>query len=289
MKDVSLIYANEQITESTEVMKILNKMTVSDFSLSDHNVFFFASPKEKHRLLFFNLKTGLDNGCSALYITSGEDIEQVRVEMENFGLRDDNPAKLKIVTSHQFYTPDGEFHADRVVGQYRSLIDKSVDKGFEGLYVSADASDTFDYLMRKDMVEVWLKCENAFGRTFRFPMEAICAYRKDQMKSNSQTLLQLIQAHKNTVTAKKLKFVDNQKICSDAIGEELENLLSVEAAGIVLGSAERRFKIPRNQIPDKLEDFNKLLESILGSGGTIIKKKILENLHGKIELELDDQ
>jgi hypothetical protein len=62
-----------------------------------------------------NLKAGMRGGCSALYIASRENVAQIRAEMRNFGLGLDNPARLKIVTSTQWYTPDGEFNVDRVV------------------------------------------------------------------------------------------------------------------------------------------------------------------------------
>ena len=84
--------------------------------------------------------------CSALYIASRRTVAQIRVEMRNFGLGLDNSGRLKIVTSTQWYTPDGEFNADRVVERYKSLIDESIDRGLEGGIVSADVADTFDYL-----------------------------------------------------------------------------------------------------------------------------------------------
>ena len=259
-------------------------MFVKNAHLGDHNVCFYTSPQEKHKVLFSNLKAGLDKGYSAVYVASGENIEQVKVEMKNFGLRLNDPMKLKIVTSRQFYSSDEEFHTDRIIEQWRSLADESVDRGFGGLYVSSDLVNIFDYLTEKNMVEVWLKYENAIGRTFKFPMEAICAYHTDQIKSNEQALLQLIQAHKNTVTAKNLNFVNNEKIFMDTITVELENMLGKEATKIIFRFIEKRLKIPRNQIPDEIGGFNKALEDFLGSGATVIKKRMLENLHGKIEL-----
>ena len=62
-----------------------------------------------------NLWAGLKKGCSALYIASGESIEDVRGEMHDFGVSIDNAKTVTIMNSHQFYTPEGEFHADRVV------------------------------------------------------------------------------------------------------------------------------------------------------------------------------
>jgi len=217
----------------------------------------------------------------SIYIAGGENIEQIQVEMRAFGLKLDNPMKLKIVTSEQWYTPDGEFHADRVVKQFRRLIDESVDRGFKGLYVSADVADTFDYLSKN--LTPWLKYENSLGRIFRFPMEAICAYRINQI-INSQALPQLLQGHKNTITPKNAEIVDNKKLYMDAATEEFNNILGEEATKIIFHYLEVTSKLAIDQIPDKVEEFNEMLQSILGRVTLLINQTILKNLYGKIEL-----
>jgi len=257
-------------------------MFIQNAQLGDHNLCFFASPKKKYNVLFSNLKAGLDKGCSALYIASGKNIEQVQVKMRKFGLDLDDPIKLRIVTSRQFYTPDGEFHADRVVEQFRSVVDESLDRGFEGVYVSGDVSNIFDYVTKNGMVEAWLTYEKAFGKTFKFPIEAICTYSTDQIKLNDSALLQLIQAHKNTVTTND--FVDNEKLCRDAITGELDSILGEESTELIFRFLEKRLKIPRNQILPKIGDFNQGLELILGNGAAILEKQILKKLYVKIEL-----
>jgi len=123
-----------------------SKKDFRNASLGDHDIFFYASSREKYETLFSNLKAGMRGGYSALYIASRENVAQIRAEMRNFGLELDNPERLKIVTSTQWYTPDGEFNADRVINQHKSLIDESIDRGLEGGIVSADVADTFDYL-----------------------------------------------------------------------------------------------------------------------------------------------
>ncbi len=123
----------------------------------------------------------------------------------------------RIVTSEEWYTPDGTFNPKRVMEQYRKLIDDSLDRGFEGLYVSADAADTFDYL--KDDLKSWLKYEASFGRTFERPMEAICAYRTDQVKHKDEELQQLVHAHKKTITAETSTVLDNQELLIKAVSE----------------------------------------------------------------------
>ena len=85
---------------------VLNTMFIWNALLGDHNVCFFSSAKERYKILFSNLKAGLDNGCSGLYVASEENIEPIQFEMKKFGLDTDDPKKLKSITSHQFYMPD---------------------------------------------------------------------------------------------------------------------------------------------------------------------------------------
>jgi hypothetical protein len=255
--------------------------SIQNATLGDHNIYFYTSPKEKYKVLFSNLRSGLDGSCSALYIAGGETIAKMKVKMRNFGLELDD-RKLKIVTSHQFYMPDGVFRVNRVVEQFKGLLDESIDRGFKGLYVSADVSDTFDRLSQN--LTSWLSYENSFGRTFKFPIEAICTYRVDQIESNGQALLQLLQAHKNTLTAKTADLMDNEKLFMDALTEELNNIFGEKATKILFDYLETTFKLTRKQIPDKIEEFNKTLEAISNKkAATNIRLRILKNLHGKIE------
>ena len=110
----------------------------------------------------------------------------------------------------------------------------------------------------------------------------MCVYSIEQIRLIDPAFLQLIQAHKNTVTAKD--FFDNEKICVDAITGELHRILSGEATELIFRFLERRHKIPRNQILAKIGDFNQSLELILGNGATMLEKQILNKLLRKIEL-----
>ena len=232
--------------------------------------------------MFSNLKSGLGKGCSALYIASGQSINEVKVEMKNFGLSIEEPRKLRIVTSHQWYTPDGEFNANRIVKQYFSLIEESLENGYRGLFVSADAADTFNYLSGN--LDPWLKYEGSFGRVFKFNMEAICAYPVDQVESKSKVLLQLIQSHKNTITHKTEILINNRKLCLDIISQVFCNLFGEHIDKYIFNLIERDFKLPKHRIPDRIEDFNRVLESLFGRTiSIIIREQILRNLEEKIE------
>jgi hypothetical protein len=252
--------------------------------LGEHNVCFCTSTREKQNVLFSNLKTGLDQDCSGLYVIGEENIEQIQFEMRKFGLETDDPKKLRSVTSQQFYIPDGEFNVNRIIEQVRSNLDESMDKGFEGLYISADVSKFFDYMTKNGRVEEWLKYEKVVGRKISFPVEAICTYNVNQVKTNDHVFFNLIQAHMNTVSAKKLDFVDNENLCRCTITEEMNKILGAQATEYILGFLEKRFKMPRNQILGNIVDFNQGLEIVLGNGALSIEKHILKKLHDKIEL-----
>ncbi|MCW4016622.1 MAG: MEDS domain-containing protein [Candidatus Bathyarchaeota archaeon] len=253
--------------------------------LGDHNVCFYDSLEEKQRVLFSNLKAGLDKGCAAVYVATEENVKQLKSEMKKFGLKLEDPKKLRITSSQQMYIPDGEFHVDRVVDNFMSVLDESLDNGFDGMFVSSDVSKVFDYMTRKGKVEEWLKCERELGRTVQFPAEGICAYTKKQVISANQVFLKLIQAHKNTVNAKKLEFVDNEKICIQVVMEKLDGILGKESSELIFRFLEKRFSIPRIKILPQIVEFSQCLELLFGDGAITIEKHILKELHNKTGIE----
>jgi len=78
--------------------------------------------------------------------------------------------------------------------------------------------------------------------------------------------------------------VDNEKICSYAIIEELDRILGEESTEFIFCFLEKRFKLPRNQILAQIVEFNQCLELLLGDGAATIQKHILKKLHKKIEI-----
>lgn len=259
----------------------LNTMFSKKALLGDRNVCFYESLEQKQSVLFSNLKTGLYQDCAALYVANEENIEQLKGQMRKFGLKSDATKKLRIITSHQFYTPDGEFHVKRVTRQVRSNLDEILDSGFKGLYLSVDVSKVFDYFTKKGITEKWLEYEGAVGRTVPFPVEIMCTYNVNQVKPSDQVFLKLIQSYKNTVNAKNLDFVDNKKICIQAVTEELDRILGDKSTELVFRFLEKQFKVPRNQIIPQIVEFNKCLELLLGDGAETIEKHILKKLHKK--------
>ena len=277
-------YNGKRLSNKLNLFKVLNIMFIQNAVLGDHNVCFYASQKERENVLFSNLKAGLDQNCSALYITSRESIEPVRAEMEDFGLKVDDPKKLRIIPSRQLYIPDGEFHVSRIVEQVKGILDDSLDSGFEGLYVSSDASKVLDHITKKGMVEEWIAYEKFIGKTVPLPLGGICAYSLNQVKSNSELFFQLIQAHKKTVNVKKNEFLDNEKFCINTITSELDRILGKEATELIFRFLEKRFKTPINKILPNIVEFNQSLEVLLGDSAATIQEQFLKKLHRKLEL-----
>jgi len=250
--------------------------------LGEHESYFYDSDKQKHRVLFSNLVSGIDAGCSALYISSGESVETVQAKLGNFGVKSDDPKQLRIVTSHQWYTPDGNFNAGRVIDQYRQLIDEALDNGFAGLYVSADASDTLDYLTKKDMVNAWTDYEHSFGPTFKFPMEAICAFNAEQIKSNGQLLFQLVKDHKNTISLKSETRISNDQLLRSTVHRQLKTILGETTTTLFFDYLEN-YNSAQNR-PLTSENLWDLLQPILREGHSSIEQNILEEIYARIEL-----
>ena len=253
--------------------------------LGDHESYFYNTVNQKHDVLFSNLVNGINAGCSLLYISSGESVDAVQTGLRNLGLKNDNHKKIKVLTSYEWYTPDGDFDSKRVIDQYRILIDEALDTGFAGLYVSADVADTLDYLSKKGMSKEWIDYEQTLGTTFKFPMEAICAYRSEQMNLNSQMLLQLIKGHKHTISHKNGKRIVNDQLIRSTIFQQFKKTLGKTSTSILFDyfddtDLKQNFNSPTN------ERFYCLLKSIMKEGGTQtvspLEHDILEEICAKI-------
>lgn len=243
--------------------------------LGNHDVFFSTSPEERREVLFHNLKTGMDKECSALYIAGGESVEQIQAGMRSFGLKTDNPDRLKIITSHEWFMPDEKFQAERVIGQYRRLASESLTNGFRGLYVSADATEMFDHFSNN--LKLWLGHESSIGKTFKFPLEIVCAYRLDQLKSDDQALLQLVHAHRNIITS---AFLDSYDLFRSTFTETLNQLLGEEACKVVLYHLDKKLKL--EPVPNSIE-LLKVLDDIFDGAKLVIEQEVARNLRKKIE------
>lgn len=51
---------------------------------------------------------------------------------------------------------------------------------------------------------------------------------------------------------------------------------------------ERKYKVKREEIPDRLEDFHKALEGTLGAGGKVVERIIAKDLCSRLNLKFTE-
>ena len=78
---------------------------------------------------------------------------------------------------------------------------------------------------------------------------------------------------------------DFDKLLLSAIDEAL-NSLGESVKQSIYFHIENKFCIPRNDIPESLQDFQGGLEKIFGAGAQFIEILIMKNLHSRIGLPL---
>jgi len=135
------------------------------------------------------------------------------------------------------------------------------------------------------MANLWLEYERIMDRKTQLPLERMCAYHVDQIKSEDRLFFELIQSHQNTLST-KLELIDNEEICRTMIKEELDKIVGEQATEYILGYLEKSLKIPRDQILADVVEFNQGLEIILGDGASSIEKHILKKLQNKLEIKI---
>lgn len=248
--------------------------------MGEHDVHFYESDDMKRKILYSNLLIGLNNGCSLLYVSSGEGVESE--ELSNFGIKVEHPCSLKIVKSDEWYIPDGVLDVNRVVEQYRSFLEESLDRGSNGLYISADVADIFDYLS-SDLTSL-LNFEITFKSLFEFPIASVCAYRVNQALCSSEIFLQLIQAHEKTITPSG--YICNKLALFKTMFNVLCNIFGEHATRIIFLYIEHELRTTRDKFPDRMEDFQRLLEQIYGRelGNRIIDRISKELLLNELKL-----
>ena len=68
--------------------------------------------------------------------------------------------------------------------------------------------------------------------------------------------------------------------------DEALNSLGESVKQSIYFHIENKFKVPRDKIPENLEDFQGGLEKIFGAGAQFIEILIMKNLHTKVGLPL---
>ena len=74
---------------------------------------------------------------------------------------------------------------------------------------------------------------------------------------------------------------DFEKILSEAIDEALSSF-GENCKHVIYYNLENEFGLPKNEIPERIEDFTGAIETIFGKGANILEIRIMKMLFNKI-------
>ncbi len=181
--------------DKTKILEFVEQMKPTD-----HVIFFYSMPEDKHRVLFTYLRAGLDRGEAAGYIAGQESPDAIRDAMKEFGIDVDaaeRSGSLHVIHYKDWYIIDGKFSVAKTMELWKKLYGEVTAKGFKGFRVAGEMACFFENRMVKELLEY----ERSLHRVLELPMTAICAYDANVLanKRNGGLYLDLIKAHSNVI------------------------------------------------------------------------------------------
>lgn len=174
---------------------------VKTVKLKEHGVLLYTDVKDKEEVLFTYLEAGLAKDEAAVYVACQESPDQIRRDMERFGIdveKYEKEGALKVVDYRDWYIIDGRFDISRTLDLWRTIAQESKSKGFKGLRVTGETAFFFE----NNLVDELLDYEHALHRTLDIPMTAICAYDSKTLTAKEEwlnVLIELLNTHSTAI------------------------------------------------------------------------------------------
>ncbi len=168
---------------------------VSNLKISDHIILFYDTLERKHDILFTFLSSGLANRKGGFYVCSEETPDQIRNNMESFGIdvrEKEVEEKLVIRNFDEWYIQDGQAESLKILASWKELYGKFRKNGL-GLRATGEMACFFNHNKVKEL----LRYEYALHRVLDIPMEAVCAYNINTIVDTGHTevIMPLVRAH----------------------------------------------------------------------------------------------
>jgi len=256
---------------------------VRSLKASNHGIFFYRNPREKHEVLFNFLEAGLEKDELAVYIASQETSKQIRRHMEDFGLNvkvlEQDMGVLRIFDYDGWYIIDGKVDGSRTIMLGQRVFDEAMEIGLRGLRACGEAACFFEHKKEKELV----KYELMIGRKIDLPVTVLCAYDVNHAKSLEEKLfLSLIMAHGPVVTSNFTQQVEFENLFPTVMDEVLETVFGKIGKETILRMLHERHSLTPHNIAEDPECFIEGLEELIGSGAQIITKSIVKEMHSKM-------
>lgn len=216
------IMQKELSMETREVIRF-----VRDMKLNDHAILFYDTLESKHTILFNFLSAGLEEGKGALYICSEEAPEQIRREMEAFGLdvkKFEKENALKIYNYDEWYIEDGKAESVRMLAHATQACENFQKSGLKGMRGAGEMGCFFEH----DLVRELLRYEYALHRVLKIPAEIICAYSIYDINISGYTevIMPLVRAHRLGIFTGSYGFVAHKP--ENVEDSDVEKLLQIK-------------------------------------------------------------
>jgi hypothetical protein len=182
--------------EKEEIIEYVKKM-----SLKEHGILLYTDARDKEEVLFTYLKAGLQRGEAAAYIACQESPEQIRQDMQEFGIdvkQYEEEGALRIIDYRDWYIVNGKFDISKALDLWRKITHESELKGFKGLRVTGETACFF----QNNMVNELLDYEHALHSPLDIPMTAICAYDSKRLTTREEwlnVLIELLNTHSTAI------------------------------------------------------------------------------------------
>ncbi len=142
---------------------------------TNHVIFVYNSLEAKYQVLFNYIRSGLENGEAAAYVTSEENPKQIRDAMKRLRFdveKYEKTGALKILGYEDIYIIDGKFSITTTMNLWKKLYNEALKQGFNGLRVTGEMTCFFQH----NLVEQLIEYERALHRVLDIPIIAACAY-----------------------------------------------------------------------------------------------------------------
>jgi len=185
--------------EAIETEAVAEKLTrfLRDLRPTSHILFLYGSPEAKYNVLLNYFQIGLENGEAAVYVTTAENLGQIRKAMKRHRINVEKHEKtdaLRILRYDEFYIIKGRFNLSTTLGLIRKMYNEALAKGFKGFRIFGDMACFFDHNLVRELIEY----EKTLHRVLDLPIIGICAFNSNMLLKFSNPLdlyNELLRAH----------------------------------------------------------------------------------------------
>jgi hypothetical protein len=149
---------------------------VSNLNAGEHGILFYTSKEEMRKIHFAFVKSGLENNWGVVYIAPGSYAEELRKEMQNYGIdvkKYEEDGSLVIQKGEEVYKDPAKPNLDLFKKQSLDVLNHFIDKGKKGLRIAPDLTSFF---LPHGLYISLFDVEHLFKPRMDLPLTVICAY-----------------------------------------------------------------------------------------------------------------